>query len=68
MSDLNVGCMNNKNVLTVCNIVMAPNYLQPNKSFYLSKRLLFRPNYITLLVTVNQMSRLGEAPHGGRGY
>ena len=59
--------------LKYCNgtVVLTPvslSFLQPNMSFYLSKRLLFRPNYITLLVTVNQMSRLGDAPHGSCVY
>jgi len=46
MNDLNEGCIQNKNVLTVWSSFVLNtcvfDFLQPNKSFYLSKRRLFR--------------------------
>jgi len=45
--------------------------LQPNTSFYLSKRRLFRRHivyHLYKLCTANQISRTGEAPHGARVY
>jgi len=53
MSNLSEGYMQNKNVLNYFNdtVVLTPMYLsflQPDKSFYLSKRLLFDAMLFTI--------------------